>query len=203
MERRPSSGGSTPLYHTIPAKKRGSEPPTSSAPEPMTLLPRAATWRASSPHHARLARSGSWTDPGHLSLAIAVHRHGRRASSLRLLYAASIFGSLPEHDSVHCQFGGLGLDALALRDGELKGSGRPVEYSVVGDGPLRPDLEGLISTLQIQETVHLVGALPREEVTQYLRPSRRMGPDGPGWPSPRGTRLRPREPQPPATQGIP
>lgn len=47
---------------------------------------------------------------------MAMHRHRRVTTSLRLLYSAATFASLPEYDIVHGQVGGLGLDALALRD---------------------------------------------------------------------------------------
>jgi phosphatidyl-myo-inositol dimannoside synthase len=49
--------------------------------------------------------------------------------------------------------------------------GRNRELVIVGEGPLRPQLERAIHELQLSDCVRLVGALPRVEVINYLQQS--------------------------------
>ena len=47
----------------------------------------------------------------------------------------------------------------------------PVEYIVVGDGPLRPDLEALVRTCNVGDRVRFTGPLPRTKVAELLASS--------------------------------
>ena len=58
-----------------------------------------------------------------------------------------------------------GIDAIA----RLRASGRPVRYTIVGDGSLRPDLQARIDAHGLQDDVHLVGHRPQHEVIDLLR----------------------------------
>jgi glycosyltransferase involved in cell wall biosynthesis len=58
----------------------------------------------------------------------------------------------------------LSLEALAQLDGKL-----PVRLRVVGDGPLRADMEKLAHTLGIAERVEFVGAVPWSQMKRYYR----------------------------------
>jgi colanic acid/amylovoran biosynthesis glycosyltransferase len=46
-----------------------------------------------------------------------------------------------------------------------------LRYAIAGDGPLRPELERLIQTLDIEETVDLLGWQTQEEIAQLLADS--------------------------------
>ncbi len=48
-------------------------------------------------------------------------------------------------------------------------SGRKINYFVIGDGELRGDLEELISTLNLEKHVQLLGWMKQGEVTQLLQ----------------------------------
>lgn len=57
-----------------------------------------------------------------------------------------------------------GLQAVA----ELHRRGDSVAYTVIGDGPLRPDLEALVDRLEIRRCVRFAGGRPRPEVVRAL-----------------------------------
>jgi len=77
------------------------------------------------PKGARLARLGrtlsrvvggrGWRSPGFLRRSLDLRRHEGAGASLFLLHAGATFLQGEPHDVVHCQFGRLGLTALALR----------------------------------------------------------------------------------------
>ncbi|HEY9642483.1 MAG TPA: glycosyltransferase, partial [Coleofasciculaceae cyanobacterium] len=46
-----------------------------------------------------------------------------------------------------------------------------IQYTIIGDGPLKPELEKLVSELKISDTVHLVGWKQRNEVIEILNQS--------------------------------
>ncbi|MEM9881561.1 MAG: glycosyltransferase [Planctomycetota bacterium] len=62
---------------------------------------------------------------------------------------------------------GLDYALRALAKAKAGGIGE-FRYSIVGDGPERPDLESLRNELNLRGEVEFVGALPREQVTDYL-----------------------------------
>ena len=64
-----------------------------------------------------------------------------------------------------------GIEYALKAGGRLIKSGRAIDYTVVGDGPLRADLEELASTLGLGQQVRFVGWQPREEVQRILRSS--------------------------------
>lgn len=43
-----------------------------------------------------------------------------------------------------------------------------LDYTIIGEGPLRPDLEQLIQSLQLESCVHLVGWKTRQEIIELL-----------------------------------
>jgi len=53
----------------------------------------------------------------------------------------------------------------------LKENGRDVRLSVVGDGPLREELESLVESLRVGDAVHMTGSRTREEVAELLAES--------------------------------
>jgi colanic acid/amylovoran biosynthesis glycosyltransferase len=57
-----------------------------------------------------------------------------------------------------------GIRAVA----KLRAAGAPIEYAVVGDGPLRPDLEQLIRELGLTDAVTILGWRREPEVTEVL-----------------------------------
>lgn len=52
---------------------------------------------------------------------------------------------------------------------QLRAAGRAVFYTVVGDGPLRADLEALIWHLQLGDSVRLLGARPHAEALRVMQ----------------------------------
>ena len=50
----------------------------------------------------------------------------------------------------------------------LKSRGRSVRLTIVGDGPLRNDLEKLAKQLNVTDSVVMVGAIPHEKIPQIL-----------------------------------
>lgn len=71
---------------------------------------------------SRLASSGAWRSPGFLRRSMDRRHRGGAGDSLFLLHAGAAFLRGEPHDLVHCQFGRLGLTALALREvGALPG----------------------------------------------------------------------------------
>lgn len=44
-----------------------------------------------------------------------------------------------------------------------------VEYVILGDGPLRPELEALVAKLEMQDRIKLLGGRPQPEVAAHLR----------------------------------
>ncbi len=53
----------------------------------------------------------------------------------------------------------------------LTASGKQVEYRVIGDGPVREELESLIDELGVRDSVVLVGSKQQEEVIEILKQS--------------------------------
>jgi len=52
----------------------------------------------------------------------------------------------------------------------IKAAGRAqAQLFIIGEGPLRPELEALIRQSGLEKRVHLAGALPREEVYRFLK----------------------------------
>ena len=61
-----------------------------------------------------------------------------------------------------------GLSYLVEACGVLRDRGIPFECRIIGEGPLRSTLQNQIQRLGLQDSVHLLGALPHEEViVQY------------------------------------
>jgi colanic acid/amylovoran biosynthesis glycosyltransferase len=60
-----------------------------------------------------------------------------------------------------------GIRAVA----RLKESGRQVVLTIVGDGPQRPELEGLVDDLDVRDSVRFAGALSHGDVLTFLRES--------------------------------
>jgi colanic acid/amylovoran biosynthesis glycosyltransferase len=62
-----------------------------------------------------------------------------------------------------------GIEYAIRAIAQLIESGHRVDYRVVGDGPLRSDLERLISRLQVGAHVHLVGWKDQEELVELMK----------------------------------
>jgi glycosyltransferase involved in cell wall biosynthesis len=62
-----------------------------------------------------------------------------------------------------------GVDVLVRAVAELVARGMPVELSVVGDGPMRPGLEALVTERGLEESVRFGGSLPHGEVAQWMQ----------------------------------
>lgn len=60
-----------------------------------------------------------------------------------------------------------GLDLLIQSVGKLAALNLPVFLLIVGDGPLRPNVEAWLSTAGIQECACITGLVPHQEVPQY------------------------------------
>lgn len=60
---------------------------------------------------------------------------------------------------------GTALHAVAL----LRAQGTPVEYSIIGDGPSRNELEGLRIALELESVVKFRGALPVDRVREAMK----------------------------------
>ncbi len=77
----------------------------------------------------------------------------------------------PERESLLLAVGQLkekkGLTHLIEACAGLKRRGIPVRCVIVGDGPLRPVLEDLVTRLGLEESVTLVGALPHHQVIEW------------------------------------
>lgn len=56
-----------------------------------------------------------------------------------------------------------GIRAIDLLRHEISG----IEYHIVGDGPLRPEIESLVTDLDLSQYVHLHGAQPHEQVREF------------------------------------
>lgn len=54
---------------------------------------------------------------------------------------------------------------------EIARTNREIEYSLIGDGPLRPDFERLVQELGIVDVVHFLGAKNQEEIIDLLENS--------------------------------
>jgi colanic acid/amylovoran biosynthesis glycosyltransferase len=61
-----------------------------------------------------------------------------------------------------------GFDVLVDAVGELARQGRHVRCRIIGEGPLRPNLEAQIARLGLAEQVELLGARPQDEVRTAL-----------------------------------
>lgn len=61
-----------------------------------------------------------------------------------------------------------GVDDLIRALPLLRGAAWAVELSIAGDGPLRSHLEALARELEVEQSVHFVGALGHEAVTDWL-----------------------------------
>jgi colanic acid/amylovoran biosynthesis glycosyltransferase len=61
-----------------------------------------------------------------------------------------------------------GLPVLIEACGQLRDAGFAFRCDIVGHGPMREELARLIEARGLQETVHLVGAKPQEEVTTMM-----------------------------------
>jgi colanic acid/amylovoran biosynthesis glycosyltransferase len=62
-----------------------------------------------------------------------------------------------------------GLPDLVAACAALRDRGREVQCVIVGEGPMRGELESAIAEHGLQDRVHLVGAIPHPEVVGYLR----------------------------------
>ena len=60
--------------------------------------------------------SGAWKEPGVLMRSVNRRRYGPSARSLFLLHAGAVFLREGPHSVIHCQFGRLGLTAMALQE---------------------------------------------------------------------------------------
>ena len=61
-----------------------------------------------------------------------------------------------------------GIEIAIRAVGLLRDRGVPIRYRVIGDGPLRSHLEGVIRDLGLEDSVELLGARVREEVIVEL-----------------------------------
>jgi len=61
-----------------------------------------------------------------------------------------------------------GMDVLIRAVARLRDNGHNLELSIVGDGPLRGELEALVSECRLVGTVKFVGGLPHAEVQGWL-----------------------------------
>lgn len=59
-----------------------------------------------------------------------------------------------------------GIEAIARL--QQKRPGRPVRYTIIGEGPLREELEALVRTLNLEEVVNLPGAMEQKDLVQIL-----------------------------------
>lgn len=62
-----------------------------------------------------------------------------------------------------------GMDVLLEAAARLLGQGRQIEVSIVGDGPLRAELEALALELGIRESLRFEGAIGHRDVDAWLR----------------------------------
>jgi colanic acid/amylovoran biosynthesis glycosyltransferase len=62
------------------------------------------------------------------------------------------------------------LEAVAI----LKRAGEPCTLTIVGDGEMRTELEGLINSLELSEHVNLVGVAASDEIIEHLLDARAM-----------------------------
>lgn len=46
-----------------------------------------------------------------------------------------------------------------------------IRYTIIGDGPLKPDLENMIDRLRMKEYIYLAGVKTQEEIIQYMQSS--------------------------------
>ena len=58
---------------------------------------------------------------------------------------------------------------MALK--RVKDAGYSFDFTIVGDGPVAPELRELIKSLQLDDCVHMVGARSTEEVRKYMEES--------------------------------
>ncbi len=54
---------------------------------------------------------------------------------------------------------------------DLIAAGRDIEYTIAGDGPLRPDLEQLVNKHNLRDRVKFLGAVDQEQVRELYRKS--------------------------------
>ena len=64
-----------------------------------------------------------------------------------------------------------GIEYALRAAATLKSTNTNFRYTVIGDGPLRGQLEGLIESLDLGDNVRLTGALPHTEVAELMRTS--------------------------------
>ena len=64
-----------------------------------------------------------------------------------------------------------GMEYSLRAVGDLIREGQPVAYTIVGDGPLRESLEGIVHDLGIAHAVHFAGAMTRTDVATRLQQS--------------------------------
>lgn len=95
-----------------------------------------------------------------------VHRMG--IDCRRFTVAARVTRELVKLVSVARLVEKKGLEYAIRAVGELIRSGYPLHYDIVGDGPLRPELETLIGELRIGDRVRIVGQREQTEVHRFL-----------------------------------
>jgi colanic acid/amylovoran biosynthesis glycosyltransferase len=102
---------------------------------------------------------------------MAVHRmgvrvqkrivHGRRPAQFRNEFSFLSVGRLVEKKGL--EFAIRAISRCREVSPELK-----MNLSIVGDGPLRNQLSEMIESLGLEDSVHILGSLPREEVLEQL-----------------------------------
>lgn len=90
------------------------------------------------------------------------------------LYQNDDTGQEPVHDLVYIGrvIEGKGIDALIRAVGLLRASGLVARLAVVGDGPIRPNLEQLAANLGIERQVNFLGRIPTASLVRTLKQSR-------------------------------
>ncbi|WP_372521471.1 glycosyltransferase family 4 protein [Sulfuricaulis sp.] len=62
-----------------------------------------------------------------------------------------------------------GMDVLIRAVAELRDRPYRIELSIAGDGPLRNELEALVRSLDLTDTVHFEGSIAHSQVTDWMR----------------------------------
>ena len=62
-----------------------------------------------------------------------------------------------------------GIDVLIKSVALLKDNGINISLTIAGNGPLKSELRALVTTLDLEEQVIFLGALPHNEVSEYIK----------------------------------
>lgn len=105
---------------------------------------------------------------------ISVHRMGVDTSAIPLVERSLGDGETVRLVSIARLVEKKGLEYALKAVSLLSDDARSLEYTIIGDGPLRGSLEELVSELALGERVRFTGWQPREEVQRILRASHVM-----------------------------